>query len=81
MTPGPPTALTGQNGTAVNETVKVAVQGCTVVKASKTKKLTRQQRLTHALKTCRKTHARARARARALRASCERRARRRLRRS
>ena len=31
-----PTALTGQNGTAVNENVKVAVQGCRAVKASKT---------------------------------------------
>ncbi len=33
-----PTALTGQNGTAINDTVKVSVQGCHAVKASKTKK-------------------------------------------
>ena len=52
-----PTALTGQNATAVNENVKVAVQGCHAVKASKTGKLTRAQQLAKALRACRKAHA------------------------
>ncbi len=68
-----PTALTGQNGTAVSETVKVSVQGCAAVKASKTKKLTRAQKLARALKACRKSHVHGRAK----RAGCERSARRR----
>jgi len=68
-----PTALGGQNGSAVDESVKVSVQGCSAVKAVKAKKLTRKQKLARALKACRKAHARARAR----RAACERRARRR----
>jgi uncharacterized repeat protein (TIGR01451 family) len=68
-----PTALTGQNGTAVNRTVKVGVQGCAAVKASRTKRLTRKQKLTRALEACRKQHEHSHAR----RASCERRARRR----
>jgi hypothetical protein len=68
-----PTQLTGQNGTLVNETVKVAVQGCAAVKPSKTKKLSRTQQLARALETCRRIHARSRAE----RASCERDARRR----
>ena len=33
-----PTALTGQNGIAVNENVKLSVQGCHAVSASKAKK-------------------------------------------
>ena len=68
-----PTALTGQNGTAVNENVKVTVQGCSAVKASKTKKLTRAQKLALALKTCRKQHKQSRAK----RGTCERNARKR----
>ncbi|HTZ64066.1 MAG TPA: hypothetical protein VMB51_08175 [Solirubrobacteraceae bacterium] len=63
-----PMALTGQNGTAVSETVKVAVQGCRAVKASKVKKLTRKQRLKRALVTCRTAHRRSRAK----RVGCER---------
>jgi hypothetical protein len=66
-----PTALTGQNSTVVNENVKVAVQGCRAVKASRTRKLTKAQRLTLALKACHKAHAHSRAK----RADCERRAR------
>ncbi len=67
-----PTALTGQNGTAVSENVKATVEGCHAVKASKTRRLTRRQKLARALKACRRTHAHSRAR----RAACERRARR-----
>ncbi len=70
-----PTALTGQNGTAINETVKVSVQGCAAVKASKAKRLTKAQKLAKALKACRKSHRRAGAE----RVACERRARRRYR--
>jgi hypothetical protein len=68
-----PTQLIGQNGTLVGETVKVAVQGCSAVRASKTRKLTRAQKLALALKACRKRHAHPRA----TRASCEHNARRR----
>ena len=62
-----PTALTGQNGTAVNENVKVTVQGCTAVKAAKAKKLTRKQKLARTLKACRKANPHSRAK----RTSCE----------
>ncbi|HTZ63372.1 MAG TPA: hypothetical protein VMB51_04655 [Solirubrobacteraceae bacterium] len=68
-----PTALTGQNATAVDENVKVTVQGCHAVKASKAKKLTRAQKLARALKICRRRYARSHAR----RAACERAARKR----
>jgi hypothetical protein len=71
-----PTALTGQNGTAISENVKLKVEGCRAVKASKGKKLTRKQKLVRALKACRARHKRSHAR----RASCERAARRRFRR-
>jgi hypothetical protein len=60
-----PIALTGQNGTAVSENVKVIVQGCVAVKASKTKRLSK---LALALEACRKHDPRSRAK----RASCER---------
>jgi len=59
-----PTALTGQNGTAVNETVKVSVQGCGAVRSSKAKKLTFAQ----ALARCRTRHRHSRSK----RAACER---------
>jgi len=68
-----PAALTGQNGSRLTDTVKVSVQGCTAVKASKTRKLTRRQKLARALKACRKAHSHARAK----RANCERAARKR----
>ena len=66
-----PTLLTGQNGTAIQEAVKVSVQGCRAVKASKAKPLTRKQKLARALQACRKHDRRFRAR----RAGCERQAR------
>jgi hypothetical protein len=68
-----PTQLTGQNGTAVNENVNVPVQGCEAVKAGRTKKLTRAQKLARALQACREHHPRSRIQ----RASCERKARKR----
>ncbi len=67
-----PTQLTGQNGTSDDPNVKLTVQGCRSVKASKTRKLTKAQKLARALATCRKRHKHSRARA-----SCERDARRR----
>ena len=70
-----PAALTGQNGTAVNQTAKVNVQGCHAVKARKTTKLTRHQQLTRALGACDTRYKRSRAK----RTSCERLARRRYR--
>ncbi len=48
-----PTALGGQNGAAVNESVRVSVQGCHAVKAGKARRLTRKQKLTRALEACR----------------------------
>ncbi|HTZ64269.1 MAG TPA: hypothetical protein VMB51_09200 [Solirubrobacteraceae bacterium] len=68
-----PTALTGQNGTAVNYTVKVAVQGCSAVRAAKVKKLTRKQKLALALAACRRRYKHSGAKL----AACTRRARRR----
>ncbi len=65
-----PTALTGQNGTRVNDDVKLAVEGCQAVKASKTSKPSKR---TQALRACRKQHKHSRAK----RVSCEARARKR----
>jgi hypothetical protein len=48
-----PTTIVGQNGTEIEETTKIALQGCGGVLASKTKKLSRSQKLTKALKACR----------------------------
>ena len=62
-----PAQLTGQNATSLTDNVKVAVRGCSAVKASKTRKLTRAQKLVLALKRCRETHPHSRAE----RASCE----------
>jgi len=68
-----PTQLTGQNATLVNQNVKVGLQGCAAVKASKARKLTRAQKRALALKSCRKRHSHSRR----ARAGCERAARRR----
>jgi hypothetical protein len=44
-----PTAITGQNGTEIHDTTKIAINGC-----AKTKTLTRAQKLQKALKACNK---------------------------
>jgi hypothetical protein len=62
-----PTQLTGQNGTLDNQNLKLTVQGCSAVKASKTRKLTKAQKLARALAACRKSHPHAHAQ----RARCE----------
>ena len=49
-----PTTLTGQNGAVLTQQTKIAVEGCGGVRHSKVKKLARAQKLTRALKTCRK---------------------------
>jgi hypothetical protein len=67
-----PTTLTGQNATVLDQNVKVAVQGCSAVKANKTRELTRAQKLARALVACHKSHKHSHA----ARASCERKARR-----
>ena len=66
-----PTTLTGQNATVVEENVRVAVQRCQAVRASKARKLTRTQKLVLALKACRKSHKRSHAK----QAACEHKAR------
>ena len=66
-----PTALAGQNGTAVDESVKVTVHGCQAVKASRTRRLTRKQKLTRALDACRNRNRHSRTK----RGGCERAAR------
>ena len=65
-----PTALTGQNGTSLTDAVKVTVQGCGAVRANRTKRLTRAQKLTLALKACHQHYRRSRAK----RSACERQA-------
>ncbi len=66
-----PAALTGQNAAAIDDTVKVTVQGCTAVNASKAKNLTKAQKLKRALAVCRNTHRHSHTQ----RARCERKAR------
>jgi thiamine monophosphate synthase len=44
-----PTAITGQNGIEIHDTTKIGIAGCAKVKA-----LTRAQKLTKALKACKK---------------------------
>jgi hypothetical protein len=60
-----PTQITGQNGTVVNQSTKIAIAGC-----SKKKALTRVQKLKAALKACHRD------RKRTKRSTCEKRARR-----
>ncbi len=50
-----PTTLTGQNGAVVTQQTKIAIEGCSGVGAFN-KKLTRAQKLTKALKACRKKY-------------------------
>ncbi len=50
-----PTVLTGQNGKVINQTTKIAIQGCHTVQAVKTKP-SRKQLLAKALQACRKQH-------------------------
>jgi transposase len=49
-----PTTITAQNGAVIQQSTKIAVQGCTAVKASKTKKPTNAQKLAKALAACRR---------------------------
>ena len=65
-----PTALAGQNGTALSQNVKVKVEGCQAVRATKTRK---PSKLTQALRVCRRQLKQSRAN----RVSCEARARKR----
>ncbi|HTZ65685.1 MAG TPA: hypothetical protein VMB51_16415 [Solirubrobacteraceae bacterium] len=67
-----PAQLTGQNGSAINDDVAVRVQGCHAVKASRSTRLTREQKLRRALEACRRRHQRSRSRRRQ---ACERTAR------
>ena len=64
-----PTLITAQNGAQINTTTKIAVTGCSAVKANKAKKLTRAQKLQKALKACRKRFKAKRLKAK--RVSCE----------
>jgi hypothetical protein len=65
-----PTKITAQTGAVTEQATKIVVQGCGAVKAAHTRKLTRQQKLTLALKACRKQHRRSHAK----RQACERQA-------
>jgi hypothetical protein len=68
-----PTEIVAQNGAVIEQTTKIALQGCKTVKDSGPKKLTRAQLLKRALAACRKQHKRSGA----SRTGCERRARKR----
>ncbi len=48
-----PTTITAQNGATIEQTTPITITGCQGVLNNKTKKLTRAQLLTKALKTCR----------------------------
>ncbi len=60
-----PTVITAQDGATLEQTTNVQTPGCSAVKSSKTKKLTRAQLLAKALKACQKD------RKKAKRAACE----------
>jgi len=68
-----PTEIVAQNGALINQTTKIAIQGCQGVQGVKKTKLTRAQLLANALKACRHKHKHSKAK----RAACERQARRR----
>ncbi len=65
-----PTTIMAQSGKVIEQKTKIAIGGCGAVKSSKSKRLTRKQKLARALKTCRHRHKRSKAR----RQLCERRA-------
>jgi len=68
-----PTEIVAQNGALINQTTKIAIQGCQGVQGVKKTKLTRAQLLGRALAACRRTYKHSHAK----RASCERQARKR----
>jgi hypothetical protein len=47
-----PTTIVGQNGAVIEHSTRIAIQGCAAVKASKTRRLTRAQKLAKALAAC-----------------------------
>jgi hypothetical protein len=63
-----PTILAGQNAAVLTQNARVSVQGCHAVRAIKTRKRTRAQKLTQALRACREQHKRVPAK----RSACER---------
>jgi uncharacterized repeat protein (TIGR01451 family) len=67
-----PTVITAQNGRVIEQPTKIAIEGCAAVKSAKARKLTRVERLTLALRVCRKRYKHAKAG----RVECERQARR-----
>jgi hypothetical protein len=52
-----PTVMTGQNGAVLEKDTPVTVTGCSGVKASKTRRLTRAQKRSKALAVCHKKYA------------------------
>ena len=66
-----PTVITAQNGTVISQDTKLSVLGCGAVKDSKTRQLTRKQKLANALHACRKRYKHNHAK----RATCEQQAR------
>jgi hypothetical protein len=66
-----PTTITAQNGAVIEQSTRIAIQGCAAVKAVKTKKLTRAQKLAKALAACHKRFKHAKTK----RQTCEKRAR------
>jgi len=68
-----PTEIVAQNGALINQTTKIAIQGCQGVQGVKKTKLTRVQQLAKALAACRHRYRHAKTK----RAACERAARKR----
>jgi hypothetical protein len=62
-----PTTIFGQNGTVIEHSTKIAVDGCGAVKGTKTKKLTSAQTLAKALAVCRRRYGHAKSK----RLACE----------